>query len=154
MICSRGSRKRCPKVLTWRADPLLVPEHGDICSTASSHDSWHTAFCWCSSHERQAEILVEHSRLLASIWRWNKGQWEGHISIRTGQKNGGIEGKRLSSLAWHPGTVQSGDAMSQMGEIRRDLLLEHGERGWTRRAKGDSWRNSGADGRGREKQLK
>ena len=71
MICSWGSRKCCPKGLTWRADPLLVPDLRDIRSPAGSHDSWCAAFCWCSSHERWAETHAEHSRLLAHIWRWN-----------------------------------------------------------------------------------
>lgn len=42
-----------------------------------------------------------------------------------------IEGKTPdgpSSFAWHPATVQPGDATSQKGETRRDLLDEPG--GW------------------------
>lgn len=121
--------------------PKVSPEEltllsRDLCSPASSRDSWHAAFCWCSSHKRRAEVLVEHSRLFACIWWWKRGG-----SGRTRQCQGRMreredwgEGSCWSSSAEHPGPVLSGDTRSQMGD-----LLEHGERGWTRRQLEEFW---------------
>lgn len=92
--------------------PKVSPEEltllsRDLCSSASSRDSWHAAFCWCSSHKRRAEVLVEHLRLFACIWWWKRGG-----SGRTRQCQGRMreredwgEGSCWSSSAEHPGPV-------------------------------------------------
>lgn len=99
----RGVKWQRRKIKPWFAAveaestaPKVSPEEltllsRDLCSPASSSDSWHAAFCWCSSQERQAEVLVEHSRLLA--WWWERGSVEGHVSIRAGWQKGRIEWK-------------------------------------------------------------
>lgn len=54
-------------------------------------------FCWCSSHERKAEMHMEHSGYLhAYIWWWN-GVNVKHRSV-LGQKEWDTEGKATAGL--------------------------------------------------------
>lgn len=134
MICSRGSRKRCFKGLTWRADPLLFLNIEIYAALPALVIHGILLFAGAALVRGRQRCLWSIQSCLPTSGNETGGQCEGQTSVRTGQKNDRIEGKISADPSWL-GTVQSGDATSQMGEIRRDLLLEYGVRGCTRRWK-------------------